>query len=337
MSCIEIDLVNGSHGVPAVHRFSPIDAGREARSDRDPLHRSDGRPTADVIHPAVEISPLDSVRRRAITWHGMTAETVQSTSQANVKYRFRAPMHLLVAYEEGERSDGETFVEGLPRSTLRNFASKLTFVPAGHEYYESQKLRTRARLIYFYFDPAQLKIRSDLGISDISFTPRLFFEDAMLWGIALKLKHLVESPASVDQLYFEALGSLLLHELARLNRGTPSIRPQIRGGIAARQQRIVTAYIEKHLADQVPLAALAQLVGLSTYYFCRAFKQSFGVPPHRYHMEQRVERAKELLAQRTSSVTHIGMTLGFSQTSSFSAAFHKATGLTPTNYQRSLG
>ncbi len=337
MSCIEIDLVNGLHGVPAVHRFSPIDAGREARSDRDPLHRSDGRPTADVIHPAVEISPPDIVRRRAITWHGMTAETVQSTSQANVKYRFRAPMHLLVAYEEGERSDGETFVEGLPRSTLRNFASKLTFVPAGHEYYESQKLRTRARLIYFYFDPAQLKIRSDLGIADISFTPRLFFEDAMLWGIALKLKHLVESPASVDQLYFEALGSLLLHELARLNRGTPSIRPQIRGGIAARQQRIVTAYIEKHLADQVPLAALAQLVGLSTYYFCRAFKQSFGVPPHRYHMEQRVERAKELLAQRTSSVTHIGMTLGFSQTSSFSAAFHKATGLTPTNYQRSLG
>jgi AraC family transcriptional regulator len=55
----------------------------------------------------------------------MTAETVQSTSQANVKYRFRAPMHLLVAYEEGERSDGETFVEGLPRSTLRNFARKL--------------------------------------------------------------------------------------------------------------------------------------------------------------------------------------------------------------------
>jgi AraC family transcriptional regulator len=331
MSCIGIDLVNGSHGVPAVHRFSPIDPGREARGDRDLLRRSHGCPIADVIHPAVEISPPDIVRRRAITWHGMTAETVQSTSQANVKYRFRAPMHLLVAYEEGERSDGETFVEGLPRSTLRNFAAKLTFVPAGHEYHESQKLRTHARLMYFYFDPAKLKIRSDLGIADISFAPRL------LWGIALKLKHLVESPASADQLYFEALGFLLVHELARLNRGTPSIRPQIRGGIAAWQQRIVTDYIKEHLADQVPLAALAQLVGLSPYYFCHAFKQSFGVPPHRYHMGQRVKRAKELLAQRTSSVTHIGMTLGFSQTSSFSAAFRKAIGLTPTNYQRSLG
>ena len=337
MSHIGIDLVNGSHGVPAVHRFSPIDAGGEARGAPDPLRRSHGCPIADVIHPAVEISPPDSVRRHAITWNGMTAETVQSTSQANVKYRFHAPMHLLVAYEEGERSDGETFVEGLPRSALRNFAPKLTFVPAGHEYHESQKLRTRARLMYFYFDPAKLKIRSDLGIADISFTPQLFFEDATLRGIALKLKHLVESPASGDQPYFEALGFLLVHELARLNRGTPSIRPQIRGGIAAWQQRIVTAYIEEHLADQVPLATLAQLVGLSPHYFCLAFKQSFGVPPHRYHMGRRVERAKELLVQRTSSMTNIGMNLGFSESSSFSAAFRKATGLTPTNYQRSIG
>ena len=57
MSHIGIDLVNGSHGVPAVHQFSPIDAGGEARGDRDPLRRSHGCPIADVIHPAVEISP----------------------------------------------------------------------------------------------------------------------------------------------------------------------------------------------------------------------------------------------------------------------------------------
>ena len=172
----------------------------------------------------------------------------------------------------------------------------------------SQKLRTRARLMYFYFDPAKLKVRSDLGIADISFAPQLFFEDATLRGIALKLNHWVESPASADQPYFDALGILLVHELARLNRGTPSIRPQMRGGVASWQQRIVTAYIEEHLADQIPLATLAQLVKLSPSYFCRAFKQSFGVPPHRYHMGRRVERAKELLVQRTSSVTQVGMT-----------------------------
>jgi AraC family transcriptional regulator len=55
-------------------------------------------------------------------------------------------------------------------------------------------------------------------------------------------------------------------------------------------------YIEEHLGEQISLAKLAQLVGLSTYYFCRAFKQSLGLPPHRYHNNRRIEQAKVLLS-----------------------------------------
>jgi AraC family transcriptional regulator len=62
----------------------------------------------------------------------------------------------------------------------------------------------------------------------------------------------------------------------------------------------------------------------------------FGLPPHRYHTSRRIERAKALLAKPVFSVTDIGLTLGFSETSSFTAAFRKATGLTPTAYHRSL-
>jgi ribonuclease HI len=43
------------------------------------------------------------------------------------------------------------------------------------------------------------------------------------------------------------------------------------------------------------LDALAKLVHLSSYYFCRAFKQSFGIPPHRYQLTRRIERATALL------------------------------------------
>jgi AraC family transcriptional regulator len=97
-----------------------------------------------------------------------------------------------------------------------------------------------------------------------------------------------------------------------------------------------TAYIEEHLAEHIPLAAIAQLVRLSPYYFCRAFKQSFGLPPHRYHNRRRIELAKALLAKPASTVTDVGLAVGFSETSSFTAAFRKATGLTPTAYRRSL-
>lgn len=109
---------------------------------------------------------------------------------------------------------------------------------------------------------------------------------------------------------------------------------RINGGLTTRQRDIVLTWIDDHLSQRVALAQLAQLVQLSPYHFCRAFKQSVGVPPQRYRGGRRMELAKRLLAERRS-VTEVGLVLGYSDTSSFTAAFHKITGLTPTAYCRS--
>ena len=111
-------------------------------------------------------------------------------------------------------------------------------------------------------------------------------------------------------------------------------RVQPRAGLAAWQQVVVSAYIEKHIADSITVRALARFVYLSSCCFYRAFKRSFGIPPHRYLVQQRIERAKTLLASSAWSITEIGLALGFSQTSSFSAAFRNVTGITPTEYRR---
>jgi len=81
------------------------------------------------------------------------------------------------------------------------------------------------------------------------------------------------------------------------------------------------------------LLTLAELVDLSVYHFARAFKQSFGVPPHRYHIDRRMDRARSLLQRPALSVTQVGIQLGFRETSSFTRAFRKITGLTPTEYR----
>ncbi|MBO0754813.1 MAG: helix-turn-helix transcriptional regulator [Bradyrhizobiaceae bacterium] len=283
---------------------------------------------------AVKISPPEIVKRRILTWDGMAAETVQATARKTISFRFRSPLHLLVAWEHAVRSDGESFVEGLPRSRLRDVRRKLIFVPADHEYAEWGEPRVRIRVMYFYFDPDWMPTLPETTNLP-SLVPRLFFEDPTLWNTALKLNKLIENSGSESSLYIHALGTVLAHELVRLNAGTP-LDACLRGGLAAWQQRTVADYIEEHVADQISLATLAQLVRLSPYYFCRAFKQSFGMPPHRYHNSRRIEHAKMLLAKPASSVTDIGLTLGFSETSSFTAAFHRATGLTPTSYRRSL-
>ena len=283
----------------------------------------------------VKISPQHAVARRSETWHGIAAEVVQATGHEPLECRFKAPVHLLIAYEQGVRNDGETFIESLPRSTLHDVTRKLTFVPAGHEYRESQFPRVPARLLYFYVDPAAIQAASKMA-SDLPMSPRLFFEDASLWGTAIKLKRVLEEGDAHNRLYVEALGCVLAHELAQLCRGSARKKTAVRGGLASWQQRVVTTHIEEHLAEPISLATLAEIARLSPYYFCRSFKQSLGTPPHRYHMSRRIERAKTLLAERKYSVTEIGLTLGFSDTSSFTAAFRKVTGTTPSRYSRNL-
>jgi AraC-like DNA-binding protein len=289
---------------------------------------------ANATSSTLEIAPGDAVKRRTVAWPGMTAEIVQATRHEKIECRFRGPVHLLAVCEQGARSDGETFIEGLPRSALRDTRNKLTFVPAGREYREWEEPRILSRVVYFYFDPSKMPVLSGIDFTDLA--PRLYFEDTALWDTALKLTTLIESASADNQLYLEAVGLVLVHELARLNSGTPRMRAPIRGGLAAWQQRVVATHIEEHLADQVSLATLARLARLSPCYFCRAFKQSFGMPPHRYHTSRRIERAKALLAKPAHSVTEVGSTVGFSDTSSFTTAFRKWTGFTPTGYRRSF-
>ena len=70
---------------------------------------------------------------------------------------------------------------------------------------------------------------------------------------------------------------VMAHELLRLNNAAAPVKHNVRGGLAGWQEKKVAQYIEEHLSEDVPLPALAELVGLSPYHFARAFKQSFGL------------------------------------------------------------
>ena len=191
--------------------------------------------TTDAIDAAVEISPSDAVKRRAVAWRGTAAEIVQATRRERIECRFRSRCHLLVLHEQGARSKGESFVEGLPRSSLRDFKGKLTFVPAGYDYHEWQEPRVRGRTLYFYFDPVCMPLPADASPAHTLFAPRLFLEDATVRETALKLATTIETAGHDNRLYLEALGAVLAHELVRLNQGVARKESPVRGGLAAWQ------------------------------------------------------------------------------------------------------
>lgn len=291
----------------------------------------------DILSPIVEITPSDVARRSIARWSGIQTDAVEIVKFEPFEVSFRAPFHLLLVAERAERRDGETSVEGLPTSTLRDFSRTLAFIPAGHRFSGWQNPRLLTRVTYLYIDPHGPLIDPELRFAEIDFKPRLFFFDRGLWDTALKLKAQATSTCPGRESYAEALGVVLVHELIRLNSGMAApARRSAHGGLAGWQRKRVADYIDAHLADEIPLATLAELARLSTFHFARSFKQSFGMPPHRYHTSRRIDRAKDLLAEPSLSVTAIGHEIGFSETSSFTAAFRKFTGDTPTVYRRAI-
>jgi AraC family transcriptional regulator len=292
-----------------------------------------------AYHAAVQlaqVSPHDAVRRQSETWPGMTVEIVEANRRGRIEYRYCGARHMLLVHERGLRHAGCTVVEGLLPSTLKDCSRNIVFVPAGYCYHDWHEPRTLSRVAFFYVDPTQLATTPESKLLSASLVPRLFFRDDALMETALKLVRLIESSRPDDRRYLEALGVVLVHELMRINEGRHGAEANIKGGLAAWQRRKTVAYIEQHLGEPISLAELAQMVGLSPCYFCRAFRRSFGVPPQRYQLSQRIERAKILLAKHAGSVTDVGLSVGYNDASAFYSAFRRVTGLTPSGYRRNI-
>jgi AraC-like DNA-binding protein len=90
----------------------------------------------------------------------------------------------------------------------------------------------------------------------------------------------------------------------------------------------------EHLDGSLKLPTLASECGLSVSHFARAFRRSFGTPPHHYLVLQRVECAKALLARSTCALSEVAQQAGFSDQASFSRTFKAVVGTTPGQWRR---
>src|SRR5260370_4305596 len=203
----------------------------------------------------VEFRPARLAKRQTAAWRGLSGEVIRIVSQDAFESDYQGPCHLLVLYTQASRHRGESVVEGLPRSTLHDFSDKLTFVPAERRFRESQEPRALTRATYFHIDPRSALLEPQ-AFGEAALAPRLFFDDPVLRQTALQLEALIEAGRSGSRLYAEALATVLVHELLRLNGGAVPSPPPMRGGLAGWQRRSVVQYIEEKLSEQISLPQL---------------------------------------------------------------------------------
>ena len=91
--------------------------------------------------------------------------------------------------------------------------------------------------------------------------------------------------------------------------------------------------VDSSYGEPLDVVALARRALMSPAHFSRRFKEAFGETPHRYVLTRRVERAQELLRNTDTSVSEICLEVGFQSLGSFSSAFHRVAGTTPTAYR----
>ena len=276
-------------------------------------------------------------------WTAFSAEYKVVSKPTPHDFSLRAPHHYL-ALLDARRKDGETWVEGLPRSTLQDGRGKLIFVPANcHFHGWAEPADSHVIFTAAYIDPLADLFQQSC-IEELS--PMLHFEQPVLGQMMVHMRALIERPQEYSRFYTESFLGLLIAELHHFQRRDHRSKAMgaeiiptlnvVKGGLAAWQRRAVCEFIEEHLAEDISLARAASVVRLSPFHFCRAFKASLGRPPHQYQMIRRVERAKTLLANTSLSLTEIAASVGYSDANKFSTMFKKVVGQTPNGYRRAL-
>ncbi len=173
----------------------------------------------------------------------------------------------------------------------------------------------------------------DQEFDQLELLPEFQVRNPQIEAIGMLLLAELHQAHAENNLYIESLSNILAVNLVRHYAATKPKIPTYNGGLPQRQLMQVLDYVDAHLDQEIKLADLAQLLDISQFHFSHLFQQSLGISPYQYVIQQRIERAKQLLKNTDQSIIDIALTCGFSSHSHLSKKFRQVTGMTPKNYR----
>lgn len=180
--------------------------------------------------------------------------------------------------------------------------------------------------VHVYLSDAALQQAHD-GDRPIELAEELGTTDPLVEQLMLTLDGVVRRWEPSARTYVDHLGALLAAHLIRGHSTLPTRAPTtgLTGGELARLRDTM----HDRLAEPLPLAELAAVLGLSVSQFTRRFKAATGLTPHRYLVRLRVEAAARLLRAGTAPIATVATTCGFSHQEHLTRVMRAQLGTTP--------
>jgi AraC family transcriptional regulator len=171
----------------------------------------------------------------------------------------------------------------------------------------------------------------------LTFAERLGFQDSLLTQIALALWRELQEEGPGGTLFAQSAAQMLVIHLVRhytsLGESTPPSKEST-CRLTPNQLRRVIDCIHDHAGKSLTLETLAQEAGFSAYHFARLFRQTTGETPHHFVLRQRIERARQLIAETNLPLAQIAQESGFANQSHFTRVFKQFLDMTPHAYRQ---
>ncbi len=276
------------------------------------------------------VSPPPTDRRR-FDWGGGVFETARRALTAEVEGVLTPSEPILMATLRGGAQHHEVATDDGYRHSGPDVAGSISFLPGGCS------RRLRLKNVQWQWASVTLPATATPDSTASSAQPFNAVRDDVVLGILTELERLHALDNRLDVTYCDAMSLALNQYLARRYWGAGPFDDRRPASLPAWKVRRVSDYVEAHLADEIRIATLAALVGLSEGHFQRAFRATTGQTPLAFTTHRRTEAAKRLLVSGGESVAVIAPLVGFVSQSHFARTFRAATGLTPREYRMKFG
>lgn len=193
-------------------------------------------------------------------------------------------------------------------------------------------------MVQFYFSRKALNAIVDgengRPVDQLAAPLSVAIPDDTFHRLALSLVPALGRPHEASRLFVDHVTLAAAAHLIKQYAQVPLPPRVARGGLAPWQQIRAKEMLESHLDGGVSLTEVAAECRLSTRHFARAFAQSMGVPPHRWLLQRRVERAKTLLRESELCLSEIATKSGFADQSHLTRVFTQSVGESPGAWRR---